>query len=259
MVKPTRALLFVSAALLVLAVLPLATTLRLKTQLLSAFGAPLAFSRAAAGLASDLWHFRGNAAEARRLRAQLAALEARRFYDSEALLENRRLSKLLGLKAATPPSVKRLVPARVIGRSPATWNRVLLVDKGTKDGVHPNMLVLADVALAGKVIEAAPSVAKVLLVTDPSLRVGAIVQRSRQQGILYGALSGECRLKTMSAEADVKEGDVIETAGFGGFFPKGLRIGTVKRVWREPGQIYKVAEVRPTTDLNRVEEVVCVE
>ena len=55
----------------------------------------------------------------------------------------------------------------------------------------------------------------------------------------------------------VKAGDVVESAGFGGFFPKGLLVGRVRRAWKEPGQIYQVAEVDPATDLSRLEEVAC--
>jgi len=257
--KPNRAFLFVLFLLACLAALPLAPTLRFRSSLVSFLAAPLRLSRELAQGSSDLWYFRHNAAENRVLKARLASSRAERFYETEALIENRRLNRLLELEQVIPPSVRRTVRARVIGRSPLSWNRVFLIDKGTREGVRANMLVLSEVSLVGKVIEAGPSASKVLLVTDPNLRIGAIVQRSRQQGILYGALSGECRMKYVAVETDVQEGDEVETAGFGGFFPKGLRIGRVRRIWKEPGQIYKVAEVAPFADLNRVEEVVCVE
>ncbi len=56
---------------------------------------------------------------------------------------------------------------------------------------------------------------------------------------------------------EIKKSDVVESAGYGGFFPKGLLIGEVERAWKEPGQIYQVAEVKPATDLSRIEEVAC--
>jgi len=84
-------------------------------------------------------------------------------------------------------------------------------------------------------------------------------QRTRQHGILYGTASGECRVKYLSVDAEIKAGDVVETAGLEGFFPKGVMVGSVKRAWKEPGQIYQVAEILPAADLGRLEEAAIIE
>ena len=55
----------------------------------------------------------------------------------------------------------------------------------------------------------------------------------------------------------IKKGDLVESAGLGGSFPKGLLVGKVTHVWKEPGQIYQVAQIQPATDLSRAEEVAC--
>jgi rod shape-determining protein MreC len=120
------------------------------------------------------------------------------------------------------------------------------------------MPVLSDASLIGRIIETGPHVSKALLVTDPNSRVGGLIQRTRDQGILYGTFSGECRMKYLSLDAKLEPGDVVESAGYGGLFPKGLLIGTVQKVWKEPGQIYQVASVKPLQDLARIEEVACV-
>lgn len=64
-------------------------------------------------------------------------------------------------------------------------------------------------------------------------------------------------MKYLSVDAEIVPGDIVESAGYGGFFPKAVVIGKVIKVWKEPGQIYKVAEVQPLTDLSRVEETAC--
>ncbi len=176
----------------------------------------------------------------------------------EALAENARLNRLVEMRSVLPVTTSKAIVGRVIGRSPAAWNRVFLVDKGAEQGMRVNMPALSDSSLIGKVIETGPSVSKVLIITDPNSRVGALVQRTRDQGILYGTFSGECRMKYLSLDAKIQPGDLVESAGYGGFFPKGLVIGRIEKVWKEPGQIYQVALVTPLTNLSRVEEVVCI-
>ena len=66
-------------------------------------------------------------------------------------------------------------------------------------------------------------------------------------------------MKYISIDTKITAGDKVETAGFGGFFTKGIPVGTVERAWKEPGQIYQVAEVRPFMGLNRVEEVTLID
>jgi rod shape-determining protein MreC len=257
--KPNRVFFAAAVFLLALAAVPLPQTAGIRSFVTSLLKTPILLSKTAAQTAADLVRFRENAAENRRLTEALGRARTTEFRAREAFLENERLTRILGLKQAVPPPLKRAVTARVIGRSPSTWNRVLLIDKGTRDGIHVNMPVLSGLSLAGKIIESGPTASKVLLVSDPNSRVGVMLQSSRHQGILYGVFSGGCRMKYIPVSAAVAPGDTVETAGFGGFFPKGLAVGTVRRVWKEPGQIYQVADVDPLADLARLEEVLCVE
>lgn len=257
MLRPNRAFFAGVVFLIALAAAPASFSATFRNLAYSALKTPVQLSREAAILAGDLWHFRANAQRARKADKGIERAMALELYAREALAENERLTRLLDIKKIIPPGASSLVTARVIGRSPSTWNRVCLIDKGTGDGVRVHMLVLSGLSVAGKVIEAGPSVSKVLLVTDPNCRVGALVQRTRDPGVLFGALSGGCRLKYLPVDARPQPGDVVETAGFGGHFPKGFRIGTLRRVWKEPGQIYQVAEVEPEADLDRLEEVIC--
>ncbi len=244
--------------LLFLTALPLPAAASFRSSLYSFLKSPITAVGAVTRTVSDLVHFQGNAADARKLKDALARVEAQRFETREIAMENKRLLRLLDFKQSLPPSVKTAIAARVIGRSPLSWNRVFLVDKGSRDGIKLNMPVLSGHALAGKVVEVGPSVAKVILLTDPNARVAVLLQRTRQQGVLYGA-GTECRIKYLSVDAAVKRGDIVETAGFGDFFPKGLRVGIVDRVWKEPGQIYQVASVKPFAEFDRTEEVLCVD
>lgn len=259
MLKPNRVLFGICVSLFLLAALPLSTAVSFKTSAYSFLEGPIAFSRHAAQFISDLIRFRRNADEARSLRQTLSEIRFDRFQAEELKRENERLTKLLGFRRALSSGIRRSVFARIIGRSPLAWNRAVLIDAGTKQGIKPNMLVMSEMALVGKIVETGSSVSKVLLISDPNSRISVLIQRTREGGILYGTSSGECRMKYISVDADIKSGDIVETAGFGGFFPKAIPVGRIERVWKEPGQIYQVAQITPVVSLARIEEVVCVE
>jgi len=259
--KPTRATVGIGVFLFVLTVVPLPGSSQLRNSLLWFLKGPLSAASKAGSLASDLIHFRRNAKENLSLRKEIAERRFEEFRSRELNLENSRLARLLELKNQASPSLRRKVFARVIARSPLKGDRALLIDKGTRDGIRPNMLVLSDLAVIGKVAAAGPTASKVLLINDPNFRVGVILQRTRQQGILYGlnTASEECRVKYLSLDSQIKPGDLAETAGLGNSVPKGLLIGTVQKVFKAPGQVYQIAVVRPAADLGRVEEILCVE
>lgn len=259
MLKRPRAFFAFIVFVFFLGALPVSATLVLKQCGFSVLKTPLSFSARVVSFLEDLFYFRKNAAENRQLKNALSEIRLKQFKQDELLQENARLTTLLNLKQSWTVPSDRILFCRVIGRSPAAWNRAVLIDKGTRQGVRLNGLAMAESFLAGKVIEAGPRVSKVLLITDPNSKIGVLIQRTRQAGILYGTAVGECRMKYISTSAEVRAGDVVETAGVGGFFPKGLAVGTVDRCWKEPGQMYQVASVKPMTDLSRMEEVALIQ
>ncbi len=257
MLKSGRVFFFILAFCFVTAAVPIWVHSNAKATLYCALRAPLSFSSGVAKAVTHFFGFRNHSKQIQQLTAALTETQFNQRQYQELLHENERLVKLLDLKKILPPPIKKKIFARVIGRSPSSWDRVLLIDKGSRDGMQINMFVLSDLALIGKIIEVGPSASKVLLITDPSSKVGVLIQRTRQEGVLFGGSLGQCRMKYISVDTKVEAGDVVQTAGLGGFFPKGLPIGTIERVWKEPGQIYQVAEVKPLSRLNRIEEVLC--
>ena len=257
MIKSGRIFFGVAVFFTILAVTPLPKIIALKSASYSALEKPLGFSRDAAQVLLNIVRSQKNTEELRLLKNATLQQKLQDHQVLEIRLENERLTRLLSIRRILPPEAGNVVYARVIGRSPSAFNRIFLIDKGVSGGIRVNQPVLSDQSLVGKIIEAGPSVSKVLLLTDPNSRVGVLIQRTRQQGVLYGTVTGECRIKYLSVDARIQPQDVVESAGFGGFFPKGLLIGRVVRAWKEPGQIYQVAEVRPATDFSRIEEVAC--
>jgi len=108
------------------------------------------------------------------------------------------------------------------------------------------------------VLELGQHSAKILLITDPNSKVGALIQRNGQGGMLVGRPDGKCKMLYIALDSDVQAGDKILTAGFGAIYPKGILVGEVIKVEREPGRLYKCAVIRPAEDMAKLEEVLCI-
>jgi len=169
--------------------------------------------------------------------------------------ENDRLKALLDFRKTVPFTT---IPAQVIGRDPANWSDSIIIDKGSSSGVSEGRGVLSTRSLVGRVVQLGRRPAKTLLLTDPNVKVGVLVQRNGQGGVLTGRPDGTCKMIYIALDADVRPGDLVVTAGFGDIYPKGIVVGDVVSVGREPGRLYKYAIVRTAQDMAKLEEVLCI-
>ncbi len=257
--RPRRFILLAGLSAILLVAAPISFSASIRGSLFSLMRYPVSVSSALARTAEDIFYFRRNADENRAWRQMFSKEKMDLIQSREILAENDRLAKLLELKPSAARGTEKVLYARVIARSPLAWNRTFWIDKGFADGMRENLPVFTGEALIGKILEVVPGASKVILLTDPNCKIGVMVQRTREQGVLFGALSGECRMKYISVDADVKPGDRVETAGLGIFFPKGIPAGVVTKVWKEPGQIYQVAQVKPLAELGKIEEVAVID
>jgi rod shape-determining protein MreC len=186
-----------------------------------------------------------------RLTAEVARLREENARLRESAQEADRLRRLLGFKE---PSY-RTVAARVIGRDPSHWFNTLVVDRGASDGVRRNDPVVTSEGLVGHVIETSGSWARVLLVLDPRSAVGVLVGRSRDAGVAEGQGQAVLHVKYLSRDADIRPGDAVVTAGLGEIYPPGLPVGQVVGVSRSEADLFQEALVRPSADLNHLEEM----
>ena len=193
--------------------------------------------------------------ENRELKKELIRVRA---FASEALeyqLENERLRNLLTFKKKKLIS---LVAGEVIGKDSTRWFQTVLINKGGDDDLVKNMAVLTPEGVVGHIIEVAPTVSKVLLISDINSSISAVVQRNRTQGIVAGSGGELCRTKFMSNTADIREGDIMVTSGLGGIYPKGLIVGRLQNIVKKPTGLFLDAELAPGVDLSRLEEVLIV-
>ena len=189
------------------------------------------------------------------LREQNKELTARVAELSEAQETATRLEGLLELKSTYN---LQSTAARIVGSSTDAWSRTVTIDKGSLDGLAINMPVTDSSGVIGQIIEVAPTSAVVRLITDEASGVSAMVQSTRAQGMLQGQPDGTLRLEYVSVDADVKEGDIIVTSGIGGIYPKGLPLGTVASVEREPNALYYTVVVNVTSTTENNEEVLVI-
>jgi len=178
------------------------------------------------------------------LRQQVRAL-------GEAGRENSRLTHLLNL---TEHTGFKTIGARVIGHDAGNWWKSIQIDRGSNDGIRTNLTVLNADGLIGKVIEFTRGEARVLLLTDPNCKVSALLQDSRESGIVAGA-----QMTYVDRNAKIKPGENVITSGSGGIFPKGILIGTVIRAQLNPQtDMYQDVTIKPAVDFSRLEEVVVI-
>jgi len=173
----------------------------------------------------------------------------------EIYIENTRLRNLLAFKEAID---YQTLPAKVIGREPTNWYESLIVDKGRDDGVMINMPVVSYGGVVGKIVEVSKENAMILLITDRKSKIGAVLQETRYTGIVKGESESICRMDYILKDAELKAGATVVSSGFGGIYPKGLKIGVVEKIYKEKYGLYKYVSVIPSVDFNRVEEVLII-
>ncbi len=208
---------------------------------------------------ASLWHnyfyLRGVRAENRALKAQIEQLRLEQVRTTQDAGQARRLQALLAFKEQF---ISQTLAAQVIGSSGSEQSRVVYIDKGYKDGVRPDMAVITADGIVGKIWRAdVGHVSQVLLIDDQTSGVGAILDKTRLQGILRGTPSGEVVLEKVMSDETVPPGELVLTSGGDRVFPKGLIVGTVTKV--SPGsELFLKIRVRPAADLSRLEEVLVV-
>ncbi len=174
---------------------------------------------------------------------------------SEIYLENKRLKELLLFKQKSP---FRFTASRVIARDPSNWSATIIIDKGRSSGIKKGFVCITYLGLAGRVIEVSNTMGKIMLINDPNLGVSAIVQRSRQEGLVCGSLSGSLIMRYLSNESDIKVNDVIVTSGLTRNYPKGLLIGTVVDIGEDLSGLSRYAIIKPAINLATLEEVLVI-
>lgn len=191
----------------------------------------------------------------RQLRRDLDGLQRQNSDLRESAVAAQRLGSLLEFKEQFVPHT---VAARVVGRDSTNWYSSVILNKGDRDGIRPEMGVMTSAGIVGRVVKTGPFSSIVLLVTDPHNAITGIIQRSRDEGIVEGTFQGRARIKYLPLLASIRVGDIVVTSGLTGGFPRGIVIGTVLTMQKEEGELFQSAEIAPQADLSKLEEVLII-
>jgi len=195
--------------------------------------------------------------ENRLLQDEISSLKNNSVMIEELQLENERLREMLNFKERS--YYYDLEGAKVIGRNPSNWFETILIDKGKYNDIEVDMAVVTDKGLVGRIIETGDRWSKVLLIIDPKSSVSAMIQRTRDNGIIKGQIEptnkGYCEMVYLPLDSNVLPGDLVISSGLGEIFPKGLVIGEVEEIEQQENELLKIAIIKPEVDFQRLEEV----
>jgi rod shape-determining protein MreC len=192
--------------------------------------------------------------ENEQLRQEVSQLRIGLQQERALAQRSRTLERLLDLR--TQALELETVAANIIAGGASPDFRTVTLDKGTADGLRPDMAVIAPAGVVGRIITPSARAAKVQLLIDRNAAAGALVERSRAQGVAEGT-GADLRLNYVSGTADVQVGDTVVTSGIDGIYPKGFVIGQIQSLQRAAGGFDTIV-LRPAVDFSSIEAVLVV-
>lgn len=178
-----------------------------------------------------------------------------REYEAEA----KRLRRIVGFQEDNLETFD-LLPASIIARSPNNWYQTLTINKGLADGLEKGMPVMHPDGLVGRISSVTQNSAQVSLITDREMAVGVVLQRTREtNGIVEGeGDSNRLRMNNVPYYSSIEVNDRVVTSGLSTIYPKGIDVGIISKISREPSGLLLIAEVKPVVDFDRLEEVLVI-
>ncbi|SDC40641.1 MULTISPECIES: rod shape-determining protein MreC [unclassified Candidatus Frackibacter] len=198
--------------------------------------------------------------ENNRLQKKVKKLNWKIHQLNETAKLNDRLRELLEFKIRKPFT---FIGAKVIGKSADNWSQIVTINRGSKSGLEPKMLVVTyNGYLVGRVEQVSTYSAQVLLLNDSNFTIGGLIAKkeSREIGIVNGSLAETDLLKMnkLPWDANVEVGDKVITSGLSKLYPKGVLIGKVVKVEPEDYGLTHSARLKPFVDLGTFEEVLVI-
>lgn len=262
-IRQRPGLVFAAAVLLQVVLISTQVTTRTGTPLLqvAVFGAFAEVQRLASGMLEGVREFWNAYVALQEVRRENAALRQAldttqiRLQEERALAQRTEaLRQLLELRERAGLVT---TGAEVIAAGPTPEFHTVSIGKGSADGLVRDMAVISPSGVVGRVTLTSPRAAQVQLITDGNAAAGALLERTRVQGVIVGIGDGMLRMQYVPSAADVRVGDLVVTAGIDGIYPKGFVIGTVTGVTRATG-VYQDIGVRPAVNFATLEEVLVV-
>ena len=172
--------------------------------------------------------------------------------------ENETLKEYLGLTEKY--GEYKTVPAYIINKDISNYSKTVVINVGSDDGIKENMTVIADQGLVGHVISVTSDTAKVRTIVDTSSSVSCLLSTTDESIVCKGTLEEDSALRAMYIPDDdgIIQGDSVETSGLGGIYPKGIHVGTIKRVVNTQNATDRYAIVETAVDFDKLDTVLVI-
>ena len=196
----------------------------------------------------------------RRENRELQKTIGRLRLEEAALIEDARQGqRLQALAGFQEKYIYSTMAAQAYGTSGSDRSHVFYIDKGSRDGLKPDMAVITADGVVGKVRDVFAHTAQVLAVNDPSSGAGVILETTRIRGILKGDAAGQLEVVGVTVDQRIKPGENVLTAGGDLIFPRGLPVGVVEKVEPDPDRDGLIdILVKPAAHLERLDEVLVI-
>ena len=172
------------------------------------------------------------------------------------VLENE-VTRLRSIKAAAIKKIENIKIAKVIQRDVIPNKKSLKMNIGSKDNIRMGQTVMGVNGLIGQVVEINSFTSKVLLITDSSSNVPAIIARTGQQVIIKGESQTDMmEISFLKNEADIQKGDLIVTSGQAKRFIASIKVGRVKDIVKNEGERFSRVTLMPLENINDINEVI---
>lgn len=154
----------------------------------------------------------------------------------------------------------KTIPGYIINKDISNYSKTIVINIGKKDGVEKNMTVIGDEGLVGHVISVTDSTAKVQTIIDTASSVSCMMSTTKESIVCKGTLDEASTLRAMyiPTDANIIQGDSIETSGLGGIYPKGIHIGTIKKVTNTQNMTDRYAVVQTAVDFDKLNSVLVI-
>ena len=198
---------------------------------------------------SDIKNFGKTKAELKDLKSENAKLRKKVIFNKDT---NGQLNKLKGVLDLAGRGGYKVVSARVIGKgSSSTFSQTITIDAGTNDGVKKDMTVMGELGLVGVVKSTTSTSAIVLLMNDPTFRIGVRIARSQSVGVLMGEGDNTYTLQLLDPSGSIEVNDVLLSLGSDNNRPfvPGLPVGYVKSVKNTSTTLTQEASVKSYSNL----------
>ena len=172
--------------------------------------------------------------------------------------ENETLKEYLGLTEKYGEYTT--VPGYVIDKDISNYSKTIVINIGKNDGIEENMTVIADEGLVGHVISVTDNTAKVRTIIDTSSSISCLMITNKDSIVCKGTLDSNSELKAMyiSTDANLVQGDSVDTSGLGGIYPKGIHVGTIKKIISTQNITDRYAMVETAVDFNKLNTVLVI-